>query len=555
MLRAEPAALRLVPSEVELVVVTPRPAHFWKLIENHPVSKELYRNELFQALYDSNNYRRIEQLIVYFEKKLGKSRTEVLERLTEKGAVLGARLSSNPGVVAIIEAGDENLLHTFLTESIQMVEEELDRQGSKERFRKGEHQKVPTLSLGGKLHLAQAGTNLIVASDEKLFKQALDLHRDLSPIPEGSILKRFSRFERATRSLALAWAWLDFEAVQRNKEFKEGLKAATTDGFLKLFAGGFLDILKRTPSIQFELSEEGKNFRFRVMMPRGTEGMSEVAKTFVSTKEKCLLPPLTPPRVISSTSWTFDLGHIWRNKKEWLGAEADKQLAKAEKDLKPFLGGVNLGDLLHDAGWNQRVVFAEVGKSPYTIKPAQPVGAFAVVFEIRDKRFVQSMNKVLRAAALAGTFQFGWKMKEEEYKGNNIVAYYFDDKRPFPADTENLRFNFNPAFVQVGNQFIVSSTAELARDLVDCVNKDEKRLSAGTSWRTDVFAMGLADNLKSSRETLLAATILDQGLPPKEASKQIDALVELVRSLGTVRWDIHYGTTNYHMDFLWQYGK
>jgi hypothetical protein len=551
--QAQTPGLRLIPAEAELVLVAPQPSAIWKIVYEHPLAKELRKNELVQSVYDSANLRRLEQLVAYFEKKVDKPRTKIFEELTARGVVLGARLSSKPGVVVVMHARDEAFLRTVATEALELVNQELERQESKDRIRKGEYAGTVTHHFGKGAHFALAGQALIFATDEGLLHKALDITRIEEPAPKESVLARLPKRERGKD--VILWSWLDFEGVQRNKEFAEGLKAATTDPFLQLFAGGFLNVLKRTPYIDFELTQEGKDFRFKVEMPRGLKGMSELARSFVPDDTKRLLPPLLPPRVLSSTTWTFDLGTLWKNKKAWLGDQADKDIGKAERDIKPFLGGQTLGELLEGAGWNQRFVLAEEGTSPYKIKPGAHITPFGVVFEMRDERFGATMNKVLRAGALIATFKFGLKMREETHKGHTVVCYYFDESRKMAADMENVRFNFSPSFAIVGKNLVVASTAELARDLIDCVSKEETRLPAGTSWRTDFFASGLATNLEFVRKDLLTATILDQGLAPDDAKKQIDALTDLVRSLGTLRWQIHYGADDYRMDFHWEYGK
>lgn len=549
---AQPS-LRLIPAEVELVATLPQPAKVLHLVETHPIARELYKNELFQALYDNTKYRRFEQLVNHFEKKLGGTRNEIVEKLTAGGAYLGARLHKDQAIVVVVQAADEELLRKFLTEAVSVVDQELERNDSPVRFRKASHGKLPTTHLGKAVHFAQVGTFFILATDEKLFHQALDLSSEDASIPANSILTRLPKKDRPKNTLA--WAWLDFLGVQRNKEFADGLKATTTEGFLNLVAGGFLDVLKRTPDLDFELSQEGKDFRFRFGMSKGTDGMSEVARSFVTTVDKRLPPPLQPPRVITSTTWTFDMGQLWKNRLAWLGAQADKDLAKFEKDVKPFLGGASVGELLDSVGWNQRIVFAERATSPYKTKPGQPSTPFGIVFELRDDRAAPTIEKAIRAGGLAATFYFGMKMKNEEHNGHKLVAYYFNEGRKVDIDPEDIRYNFSPSFAKVGKFFILGATSEITRDLIDCVAKEDERLPAGTSWRTDLFASGLAVNLKGVREQLLAAAILDQGLTPTEANKQLDDLIELVRGLGSVEWHIHYGADAYRMDFRWIYGK
>ncbi|MFO0964883.1 MAG: hypothetical protein U0793_04740 [Gemmataceae bacterium] len=549
---AQTPVLRLIPDEAHFVVVAPRPAAIARILEEHPVAKEIRGLELIQALYDNSKYRRLDQLIAYFEKKLDRPRGKIFEDLTTGGVALGVRIGDKPAVIAALQASDEKFLASVVQESLELINQELERQEIKERIGKASHGKTETHRFAG-FHLAQVGRFLLFSNEEAFLNKAIDLARDDAATTKGSILSRLPARERGKD--VLLWGWLDFETVQKDKKFADGFKAATTDPFLQLLAGGFLNVLKRTPSIEFELLAEGKDFRFRIDMPRGVKGMSDLAKSFVATDEKPLLPPLNPPRVLSSTTWTFDVGTLWKNKKAWLGDEAEKQFAMAETAVKPFLGGQTLSELLEGAGWNQRIVLAEEGKSPYKITPALHITPFGVVFDMRDERFGKTMNKLLRAGALVASFKFGLKMREETHNGQPIVCYYFDETKKVAEDANNLRFNFSPSFAIVGKSLIAASTAELARDLVDCVTKEDKALAAGVSWRTDLHAAGLAANLEFVRKDLLTATILDQGLPPAEAKKQLESLTELVRSLGTLQWQIRYGADDYRMDFHWKYKK
>ena len=46
------------------------------------------------------------------------------------------------------------------------------------------------------------------------------------------------------------------------------------------------------------------------------------------------------------------------------------------------------------------------------------------------------------------------------------------ERTPFKGDVNDLRFNFSPCFRRVGNQFVVCSTIELCRELVDLLQKE-----------------------------------------------------------------------------------
>ena len=66
----------------------------------------------------------------------------------------------------------------------------------------------------------------------------------------------------------------------------------------------------------------------------------------------------------------------------------------------------------------------------------------------------------------------------------------------------DIRFNFTPSFTRVGNQFVVASTAELCRSLVDELQKEQqgpKEPAPRSMRQTRLFADGAADLSSRSR--------------------------------------------------------
>ena len=73
---------------------------------------------------------------------------------------------------------------------------------------------------------------------------------------------------------------------------------------------------------------------------------------------------------------------------------------------------------------------------------------------------------LLRAAALFGGSQASLKMTEEKIQDCNLVGYRFPEDKPLKADVNDIRFNFSPCFVAVGNQFMVASRIQLGKELI-----------------------------------------------------------------------------------------
>ncbi|HEV3258750.1 MAG TPA: hypothetical protein VG013_17905 [Gemmataceae bacterium] len=63
---------------------------------------------------------------------------------------------------------------------------------------------------------------------------------------------------------------------------------------------------------------------------------------------------------------------------------------------------------------------------------------------------------------------------EETHGDFKIIGYRFPEDASLPADVNNIRFNFSPCFVTVGDQFVACSTLELGHQLVDLLYREMK---------------------------------------------------------------------------------
>jgi hypothetical protein len=301
------------------------------------------------------------------------------------------------------------------------------------------------------------------------------------------------------------------------------------------------------------LTPDGKSgYRVAVAAPVGQTGMAPLKHMIVPKEGANMLPPLQVPRVISSSSYCLDLGELWEKRVEILGKTNAAGLDEGEKNIAKFLAGIKLSKLFKAMGPNHRLVFAQQKVHPYKVKPSAPFPAFALVVDMRDPSFAKDMNSIFRAGALVATFQFGLNLKEETYKDCEMVSYFFSETKKVEGDAEYGRFNYSPAYVTVGNQFVMSSTAELARDLIDALKTEQAQKPIQASMRTQLYSSGLADLIRLNSDTTLTQLILSQALPPKTAKEELQAIINWVDRLGTVRLESHYGINDFRYDILWQ---
>lgn len=548
--------LRFVPGQAEFVLKIDHPRAALEAIEKNDLFQQAQQLAAVGQYYDSGNFQQLYQLVAYFEKQLGKDRHEIVDELSAGGIVLGARLTEPKGAVLILQAKSEPALRRFMGIALDVVEKELERQGAKDGIVRKKYEGCEIGLIGPKLAFAVADGALVIATDEKALTMALDAGLDKNGQKSVLTDADFITARKSAPKNTLAWAWLHLDEIRKYQQFKDGLQAASLDPAQVILFGGLTDLLKRSPYLTASLIRESDTLhKVRVQMPRGRDGMPALAHMILPAEGNGTLPLLLPPRVISSTSYYLDMGEYWDKRVAILGEKNAKGLEDGDKNLTKVLGGIKLEKLFHTAGPHHRLVFAQQKESPYKIKPGNAFPAVALVVSMRDPSFAKDMNGILRSAALLATFQVGLKLKEETYKECELVSYYFDEKKSVENDPKNVRFNFSPTYVACGDQFIMSATAELARDLIDAIKAESKQKPSKASMRTEIFASGAAEIAKASEGAGITQLILSQALSPKAAKEEFANILAFTQRLGSLRLEMNYGPRDFRYDIIWQAKK
>ncbi|HMF15007.1 MAG TPA: hypothetical protein VKE94_21975, partial [Gemmataceae bacterium] len=205
-----------------------------------------------------------------------------------------------------------------------------------------------------------------------------------------------------------------------------------------------------------------------------------------------------------------------------------------------------------------RFVAANQRDAGYKRKPKQPLPAFATVVELRDAaEFTKMANTVLRGVALLAGSQFKLKLADAKHGDYKMIAYRFDENAQISQDLDDLRFNFSPCFVTVGNFFVASSSIELCHEIIELLETEAKQKppTEPIAMRTLAYAAGNADSLEIGADALIAQTILSRAVTLDEARAETKALVELVRKLGRLRLETSYAAHDFRVDLRWERAK
>lgn len=486
-----PDPLRLVPSQADLVIQVPKPSALFDAYANLDVVKQLYSFREVRELYDSTNARRFYQLVAYFEKHLGVKWPEALDRLAGGGITLAVKFgaealpsgSPRPGAgLFILQATDEKLLEQFVKVGLDVLEQELARQESKEKVERGNYRGMATYKIGKDFHAAVAGNALVISNKADALQASLDLRGG----DAGKSLAGVASVADAKKLLPanpLAWLWVNLETLHKAPQAKEVFAQPRNDQNLTILAGGLLDVARRAPYLCAALCRESDGFLATLRLPAGRDGMpGELAVHVPLEKPQGVLPLLEPKGVLYSSSYHFDIAKFWEHRSKLFPEKQVKALEDFDQKSAVFLLGNRFSKLVSQMGPRQRLVVVNRPVSPGSIKAedkGDPVEArapaFALVLELREpEAFAKQVSAILRGVGLLVGTQVKLKLFEEKHGEHTLVGYRIDEGDKKRPEIRFAKANFTPSFVRVGNQFIVSSTMELGHELIDLLEKEKK---------------------------------------------------------------------------------
>jgi hypothetical protein len=551
---APPDPLRLVPEQADVLIEIKQPAQLVQTVLGLDLLKEARSLDAVAEFLDSTNLRRFQQLVAYYEKEMGGQWPDLAERLAAGGAVLAVKFAPNPApALLVVQGKDAELTKKFFAIAVGVAEQELARQESKDHVEKGSHRDVETVHIGKEFYAAVADTALLVSNNEKGLHAAIDLHLD-GPAKSLAESRSVAEAHKLLPGEPLVRVWINMEPAHKAEQAKEIFNIPRDNAFLTVLFSGYLDVAGRAPfgaaGVYAEQDGLVATFRF----PRGREGMPEVLSTHIPPPGEPGSRPLLEPRgVLYSNSFYLDVGKFWENRARLYPEKQVKSLEEADANSGRFpFSDVKLSKILTQAGAYHRIVAAQQFNTGYKITPKIAIPSFAFVIEERDPEgFSKAMDAAARAGALFAGFQVGLRLVEEKHGKHTIVGWRFPEKGKLPADVNDIRFNFSPCFVAVGDQFVASSTLELCHELVDILEKETNDPTArgeAATVRTRFYGSGGAELLHGIEDVLLTQAILDRALPVEKAKAEVKTLIDLVRRLGTLQSEVTYGAREFRYD-------
>jgi hypothetical protein len=554
--------LRFFPQSADAIIKVEKPRALVEAILHHDLAKDAQNLQIVRDFLDGVDARRFFQLLAYYERELGGAWPDLIDKLAGGGIAVALKYGQgNAPAVLVLQGTDEKAVTRFFDMSLALIDDEVARQGGKEKPGRKTYQGIDCVQLDKELLAARIGDALLVSNKNEALKAAIDQHVANTKDPNAKSMATAQGPTDATKLLPpnpAAWAWVNLKPVKELPQAKDLFATPRNDVVQTVLFAGVLDVARRSDFVAAGLYHENGNFRLTVKMPAGREGMAEDVELHLPRDPKVpgTLPLLEPNGVLFSHSFYFDPDTLYRKRDAIMPAKVAKDFADGEKQISRFLLGTTLPKYLSQAGVHYRIVAVQPERvEAYKTEPNQRTPAFAVVVSMRDPGFAKTTNALIKAGALAVGTQASLKPWEEEIAGVPAFGYSFPEGGKFPDDPLKIRFNYQPTFGAVRDQYILASNKGLFRELVRVIETEDRSTPIRPNMRMKLCASALGDYANVNPEQSLAGTILAQGLKVDEAHKQTDALFAFVRKLGTVGLQFDYSDHEFQFDLDWKTRK
>jgi len=236
-----------------------------------------------------------------------------------------------------------------------------------------------------------------------------------------------------------------------------------------------------------------------------------------------------------------DFAAWYQNREKLLREDLLPEFDKFEAGIGNFLPGRDFGtDVLPLMGSNLTFVTAPQDFKQLDGRPGVQLPGFAVLIDLAKpeegsdiaKLFMQTLSFVLNVNA-------GQQGREPMVQSSETwkdvqIAFSRHLERP-KGERLPIAYNFTVASAQVGDRYIISSSLDLCRTLIDRLQApDDDRQQTNRNFELDANFGPIADILATNRDFLTGREI-QKGKSPEQAAAEFDLGLTLLRMLKQLR--------------------
>ncbi len=530
-------AINLVPSDAVACIEVTRPRELLDLLTGEDVTETFTSFPFYKKLSSDAGFNEFFSVIESMEASLGMEWREALKRLTGGGITFA--VLPNDTVLLIIDAEDGDLLRRTHGLLLDMVRSDNESKGLPDPVESAEFMGVTGYSLDGEEAHAIVGNRMIFSNrawglTKVLALRAGDQGESLASTPGYREAQKAGGPDPAAKIYVTHGSGL----IEGVRAVAKSLNRDDSNPLAALFFSGILEPLRNSNWLWLGVDVEEKGLNLRMCMDGKAANQASVASfARPSGPGEGVMPNLWVPRRTAAFSFYRDLYSFYSAKDE-LFPERTSALIFFENMMGIFFSGRDLTDeVFIEAKPELRFVIAEQEYDLASGAPQVQVPAFAAVLRLRDaEEFDEVIEEAWQKAIGLMNFTQGQQAKpgliidRPIHNGTKFTMTYFSTAGLDETASLDTRFNFRPALAMPEDYLVLSSTDELARDLIDALTAEAKGPRTplpGIHSMAEVDGEQLASLLRANYDSLVRQNMVDEGSTLEEAETAIDLLADL----------------------------
>jgi hypothetical protein len=238
---------------------------------------------------------------------------------------------------------------------------------------------------------------------------------------------------------------------------------------------------------------------------------------------------------------------MWLRAGDLFDERMNDELAKADANLTTFFAGKDFGeDVLGSFGPSLQVLVNRQSFDNVLPKPALRLPAFALAGRMENSEETQTelrrtFQSLIGFLNVIGAMQGNPQLDQDVdvYRDSKLyTASFIPEPDEKESERARIQFNFSPTLAFAGDRFVITSTKQLAKDLIDAAEKEQGSRTEASNTSVKLNTQALSEILDDNREQLIAQNMIKKGQTREESQREIGMLLELLGLFQAVSFDI-----------------
>jgi hypothetical protein len=539
---AQPASLaQLAPEAATVYVEIAQPQALVNTAREARWQTLLGQNEKWQAFWRSPDGGRFKAGVRTIEDQLQMPWHQALSELTGGGLAVAADPFERRSLL-LVRAQNADILAKVRQLAINFGELASLASGKPSPLQASNHRGVEVWDVAGQAAYALVpDKKLLIAGNRRedviaAVDRLLDGGRSLADESE------FKAAQTANAGNDNAWGWLQLEKFRSLPQWENLQTAPRGNVATESLLGGLMEALDRASYLAVQAKVTDGRLAIRWQVPFDREKLSANRQwCFARAGENAGPALIQPEGTILSVSMYRDLAQMWQLRDQLFDQDTLAKLNQVDGSLSMFFANRDFGSqVLGELQPGSRLIVARQKFADGQPVPTVKLPAFALLLELKNPgQFSPALVAAYQTAVGLANFDGVQKgnpqllQQTTDYRGATLYQARYLTPPGEPQQTVELIYNFSPTCAMVKNHFIIASTAELARQLIDELQRDETARATNNNVQAVLNLEHLAAVLTDNEQALVTQNMLTKGNTRAEAQSEVALVLRVLRELGT----------------------